>query len=276
MQANEQQHPYIFGDAATDRFRLETQTRLFSDYLRGNARRLVGDDIHRILDLGCGEGQLALVLHDIYPAAHIVGIDRDERALDKARQMAKEAGADNVEYVLGDVQQGLPVGPFDLVYASMVLQHLTNANTVLDSAFKQLHPGGYLWVKMPDAQTLTAFNNAAYRELFRLFYTAISKLGGDPYLHDHIEATLQHHGFTDIRTEYEEYPLGGLSKDGQTMMGITLGIFYNGRNLMAKMNDITEQRVIDLYLQVVNAATILGKEVGTQIFRDDIARKPEQ
>jgi hypothetical protein len=47
-------NPYIFGNPETDRQRLETQSRLFTRYIRAHARAFCGDKVHRILDVGCG------------------------------------------------------------------------------------------------------------------------------------------------------------------------------------------------------------------------------
>ncbi|MFG2488513.1 class I SAM-dependent methyltransferase [Streptomyces virginiae] len=46
-----------------------------------------------IVDVGCGTGSQALLLHRIEPAARIIGIDPDPRILAVARRKARVAGA---------------------------------------------------------------------------------------------------------------------------------------------------------------------------------------
>ncbi len=274
MQPNNQQNPYIFGDAEADRLRLETQTRLFVAYLQTNAKRLVGDNVRSILDLGCGEGQLALVLHEIYPDARIVGIDKDEKALAKAKQAAQQASAANMEFVAGDIQQRLPDGPFDLVYCSMVLQHIPDLDAVMNGVYQRLQPGGCFWVKQADNKTMTSYDNESYKKMFKLFYAAVTKLGAHPDLPDYIDDELHKHDFTDVVTEFEEYPLGGSTPEGWAMMGITLGLFHNTQGLMAKMTSTSEQEIMRMYIDVVNEATLNRNKEAVQTFRDTIARKP--
>ncbi len=266
-------NPYILSEEG-DRLRLETQTQMFVDYLQRHATAFIGDEVGNILDLGCGDGQLGLVLHQLYPAAHIVGIDKDDKAIAKAQQAAQQAGAHSMEYVLGDVQQGLPDGPFDLVYASMVLQHVPDTDTLIANAYQRLRPGGHFWAKMADNKVITAYDNPAYQQLMTMFYQAIVKLGPNPYLPDTIDDVLNQHGFSEIRTEYEEYPLGGSTPEGWAMMGITLGLFHNTQKLMAKMNNISESELERMYAEVVNDASQHRNKAGVQTFRNTIARKP--
>src|SRR5262249_32506342 len=112
------ENPYVLS-GEIDRARLVAQTRLFRSYIEKNAKQFVGEDVKSILDLGCGEGQLALVFAKLYPQAKILGIDKDEKAIEVAQRAAK--GTPNVEFQVGDILQGLPSGPFDLVYESLVL-----------------------------------------------------------------------------------------------------------------------------------------------------------
>lgn len=73
-----------------------------------------------VLDLGTGEGRLALRLA---PRARIVvGIDTDEEALQAARQRAREAGITNATFLLADADAAnyrlLVRSPIDYVVAS--------------------------------------------------------------------------------------------------------------------------------------------------------------
>lgn len=96
-------NPYIFGNPELDRLRLETQDRLIGERMQARARALVGDNVRNILDLGCGEGQLGLRLLEVYPAAHLVGLDKDPKAITTAEARARVAGA-QARYEVGDVE----------------------------------------------------------------------------------------------------------------------------------------------------------------------------
>jgi ubiquinone/menaquinone biosynthesis C-methylase UbiE len=47
--------------------------------------------VHRVLDIGCGTGSLAVLLKRLYPEVDVVGIDPDPKALARARQKAERA-----------------------------------------------------------------------------------------------------------------------------------------------------------------------------------------
>src|SRR5262245_19847048 len=46
----------------------------------------------RVLDLGCGTGTLVVLLKRKYPAAEIVGVDPDPKALQRAQKKVRRAG----------------------------------------------------------------------------------------------------------------------------------------------------------------------------------------
>ena len=60
----------------------------------------------RVLDVGCGPGDVTLLLSELVGAdGSVVGVERDEQALTKARQRAAESDIENVEFVLGDFRE---------------------------------------------------------------------------------------------------------------------------------------------------------------------------
>jgi len=55
----------------------------------------------RILDLGCGTGEITFRVAELFPASQIVGIDLDEGHLERARQRCSRFG-DRVRFQKGD------------------------------------------------------------------------------------------------------------------------------------------------------------------------------
>lgn len=103
-------------------------------------------DGHRVLDMGCGTGSLALAIGRLHPAVHLVGLDPDPKAL--ARAARKAAAADvNVRFDQG-FADALPYGEgtFDRVLSSFVFHHLGGDEKagMLREARRVLKPGGSL------------------------------------------------------------------------------------------------------------------------------------
>lgn len=273
-----QDNPYIFGDPATDRNRLETQTRLFSNYIRANAHRFVGDKVQHILDLGCGEGQLGFVLYNLYHDARLVGIDKDERAIDAAWLRAQVSGAIEAEFIVGDIEQGLPPASFDLIYASTVLIHTHQPKHVIELAWQHLTPGGHLWVKDFDPaifadHAMQAYCGGKYLAMLRLLMDTVQVIGGNPYCVSHLPTWMREIGFVNVRHEREENPIGGRDEVGRTIMALGLGAFYNARSVVSKVQGIPEYDLVQMYSEVINEA-MKDKEPSRTWVANVIAQKP--
>jgi ubiquinone/menaquinone biosynthesis C-methylase UbiE len=267
-------NPYLFGDRATDRQRLDMQNFLFSNFLRANLERVVGPNVRRILDLSAGAAQTALVMREVYPQARLVCIDKDEEAIASARLSAQELNLSNVEYLVADVEQGLPEGPFDLIYASFVLFNTRYPDRVVQMAYHALRPGGHLWIKDVPPGWETAINHRSYRKLADMLTETMTAIGAHPNIMSQLPALLTTAGFIDISQEPESYGLGGTTPEGQAMLAAQLGVFYNARSVMSKIHKVPESEIERLYLDVCNAALRSNKEVGVERIGNIIARRP--
>jgi ubiquinone/menaquinone biosynthesis C-methylase UbiE len=99
-------------------------------------------DCRRILEIGCGTGNLTIRAKRAYPHVEVVGSDPDPRALDRARRKTGE-----IRFERGYAQR-LPYadGEFDRVLSSMMLHHLDDDAKAAAAAevFRVLRPGGRL------------------------------------------------------------------------------------------------------------------------------------
>lgn len=100
----------------------------------------------RVLDIGCGTGNLAVAVRRRYPDVEVVGLDPDPRALKRAHRKTARAGL-AVRLDQGYAQElPYPDAAFDRVLSSLMLHHLGRAAKagMLAEVRRVLRPGGLL------------------------------------------------------------------------------------------------------------------------------------
>lgn len=92
----------------------------------------------RILDVGCGEGQIARMMAARPGVQHVVGIDPTARQI----EVARERGG-GVEYHQAPAD-ALPVedASFDAVVACLVFEHIDDVDAAIGEVARVLVPGG--------------------------------------------------------------------------------------------------------------------------------------
>ena len=100
----------------------------------------------RVLEVGCGTGNLAILAKRLHPTAEVTGIDPDPKALDRPRRKARRRGVD-VHFELAYAERlPFPDARFDTVLSALMLHHLGADAKVpaLREARRVLVPGGSL------------------------------------------------------------------------------------------------------------------------------------
>lgn len=97
-----------------------------------------------VLDLGSGGGiDVLLSARRVGPTGKAYGLDMTDEMLDLARRNAAEAGATNVEFLKGDIEDiPLPDASVDVVISNCVINLSADKGRVLREAFRVLKPGG--------------------------------------------------------------------------------------------------------------------------------------
>ncbi|RDH76144.1 methyltransferase domain-containing protein [Mycolicibacterium moriokaense] len=104
-------------------------------------------DAHKVLEIGCGTGNVVIRVKNAHPRVDVVGVDPDPKAL--ARAQRKAQGLNGIRFERGYAQR-LPFadGGFDRVLSSMMLHHLDDEAKAAAAAeaFRVLRPGGSLHI----------------------------------------------------------------------------------------------------------------------------------
>jgi arsenite methyltransferase len=97
-----------------------------------------------VLDLGSGGGiDVLLSARRVGPTGKAYGLDMTDEMLALARENQRKAGAQNVEFLKGEIEKiPLPDNSVDVVISNCVINLSANKDRVLTEAFRVLRPGG--------------------------------------------------------------------------------------------------------------------------------------
>ncbi len=99
----------------------------------------------RVLDLGSGVGDVAMLAARLVgPSGEVVGIERDQRSIARARSRVAEAGLHNVSLTQSDVNQIASDKPFDAAVGRFIMMFLPDPVAILRSLSQVIRPGGVL------------------------------------------------------------------------------------------------------------------------------------
>lgn len=159
----------------------------------------------RVLDLGSGGGiDVLLSARRVGPSGYVYGVDMTDEMLALARENQKRAGATNVEFLRGSIEQvPLPDGAVDVVISNCVINLSTDKPAVLAEMFRVLAPGGRVGVSDVVAEDhLTPADRAARGSYVGCIAGALSRA---EYL-----AGLAAAGFTDATVSFTHEAAPGL------------------------------------------------------------------
>lgn len=156
-------------------------------------RRLLPERPSRVLEVGCGQGAVAVRLaarHDY------TGVELDEASSGVARERMASAGLSG-RIVHGPAEELPDAEQFDMVCAFEVLEHIDDDGAALKSWVSRVRPGGTVLLSVPAWQSRFGPMDETVGHFRR-------------YSPEQMEQVLRDAGLTDIRTRLYGMPLGYL------------------------------------------------------------------
>lgn len=124
-----------------------------------------------ILDVGCAQGTLALLLAE--RGKRVTAVDIRPAFLEYARSRWEKG---DVTFVEANLMDAPDLGTFDLVFANQIIEHLVYPADFLRTVARYVRPGGVLVVATPN------------HDYFRSSLPSYTELG-DPKQHEHRQFT---------------------------------------------------------------------------------------
>ena len=141
---------YALGSTDAEQERLIRQAARFAPFTEQLFHDAGVGPGHRVLDLGSGMGDVAmLVARIVGPCGEVVGVERDGRSLARAQKRASEAGLHNVIFVQCDASELPREKSFDAAVGRLILQFLPDPVAVLRSISQLVRPGGAIAFQEP-------------------------------------------------------------------------------------------------------------------------------
>jgi SAM-dependent methyltransferase len=142
---------YVLGRSESESRRLITQSSFLQPFTERILRRAGLSPGIRVLDLGCGAGDVSFLAAELVgPSGSVLGIDRDPGVLAVARRRARELAVTNVSFEERSIEDLVASRPFDAVIGRFVLIYQPDPVTTLRHVCGLLRPGGIVAVLEPD------------------------------------------------------------------------------------------------------------------------------
>ena len=197
---------YIHGTSEDEQRRLSRMNDVLLN--RASLRELALRGDERVLDLGSGLGQFSRAMARALPRGGVVGIERSDAQLAKARQLAADDGeASLVEFRQGDAL-ALELatdewGSFDVVHTRFLLEHLPDPLQVVKTMLRALKPGGRIVLADDDHDVLRLWPEPpGFSDLWRAYMRTYDRIGNDPLVGRRLVQLLHEAGAQPLRNSW--------------------------------------------------------------------------
>ena len=134
---------YLLGHTAHELRRLDIQGDLYRDTTIRAFREAGITAGMRVLDIGCGSGDVSVTVADVVgPTGYVLGIDRGAEAIATAREKADQRSLDHVQFEVSEISDFARPEEFDALVGRFVLMHQADPGAALRGAAQSVRDGG--------------------------------------------------------------------------------------------------------------------------------------
>ncbi len=183
---------YILGHSEAELARLEHQAQIFGDDTRDLLRRAGIAPGMRVLDIGCGVGDVSMIAAEMVgPAGRVLGIDNAAAALLSARARAAHAGFGWLDFEEANIYAYRTEEAYDAVVGRFILMHVPDPVAVIKTAIRFSKPKAIIaFIEMDISESSTVPELPLMTQCVDWIVQTYRKVGVEPNM-----GSLLHHTF---------------------------------------------------------------------------------
>lgn len=210
---------------------------------------LHGDE--RVLDIGCGDGRLAVEMAERLPTGSIVGIDSSEEMIAFARRNYPPERFPGLTWLVMDARELAFQNEFDVVFSNAVLHWIADHVPVLEGIKGALRPGGRILLQMGGrgnaGEVVEVLGQIMRRDQWRSYFSDFAFAYGF-YGPDEYKPWLELVGLTPIRVELISKDMTFKGERGLVAWIRTTWLPFT-QKIPEEMREVFIQEIVDGYLK---------------------------
>jgi len=218
------ERPYFLGHSEAEVERLALQSDFYRDMTEDMLRRAGLAAGMRVIDIGCGGGDVSLIAaHLVGPSGRVLGIDRSAEAVAAARRRADAAGARQVAFAVSELDTFLADAPHDALIGRFVLMYLSDPAATLAALVRNLAENGIVAFQEMEMRTARGFPDAPlFQRCIEWYAAAIERAGFESGMGGKLFATFARAGLLPPQTVAAGRIEGGPDSIGYELMAANL------------------------------------------------------
>jgi SAM-dependent methyltransferase len=215
---------YFLGHSDAEVGRLALQSEFYRQAMEDMLRRAGIAPGMRVIDIGCGGGDVSLMAADhVGPKGRVLGLDRSAEAVAAARRRAHAAGLRHVAFAVADLDTFRAEAPFDALIGRFVLMYLPDPAATLRAIIRSLKPGAIVAFQEMEMRSARGFPDAPlFERCIDWYATAIECAGFESGMGGQLFATFGKAGLPTPQTIAAGRIEGGADSIGYELMAANI------------------------------------------------------
>jgi ubiquinone/menaquinone biosynthesis C-methylase UbiE len=215
---------YFLGHSDAEVERLSFQSAFYRDTTEAALRRAGLASGMRVLDVGCGGGDVSLIAAQLVgPSGFVLGIDRSAEAVTAARRRVEAEKMSQVQFEALEFDEFSTDVPFDALIGRFVLMYLSDPAATLRMLVRHLQSDGIVAFQEMEMRTARGYPDAPlFQRCVDWYATAIELAGFESGMGGKLFATFKSAGLPLPQMIAASRIEGGFDSPGYDLMAANI------------------------------------------------------